>query len=237
MKELWVVLLIGAAAVLSVFSRKLTISGGIAGFIVGFALYSGTGWPGLVLMALFFFLATIATQLDKQHKAAIDSKVFQIRRNAGQVLANGGIAAALGCYAYLIPGSKAVCFLAIAGSLSAATADTLSSEIGTLYGRRFYNILSLQPDQKGRDGVVSLEGIAVGLAGSSNIALVYCCYVGWSEHFYIILAAGLIGNILDSIIGASLERRHLVGNDFVNWANTLTGALSALGLTFLIHTL
>jgi uncharacterized membrane protein len=57
------------------------------------------------------------------------------------------------------------------------------------------------------------------------IAGVYSAMVGWSISFYLIALAGLIGNLMDSVLGALLERRGLMGNNVVNFLNTLAGAL------------
>ena len=119
----------------------------------------------------------------------------------------------------------------LAGSFAAATADTLASELGNVYGRRYYHILTLRPDARGLNGVVSLEGTALGLAGSAVLAAAYCLGGGdgW-RAFGWLLAAGTAGNLLDSVLGATLERRGWLGNNAVNFLNTLTGALVAGGL-------
>jgi uncharacterized membrane protein len=42
------------------------------------------------------------------------------------------------------------------------------------------------------------------------------------------LGAGLLGFAMDSVLGATLERRGLLNNDAVNFSSTLTAALFAL---------
>jgi uncharacterized protein (TIGR00297 family) len=107
-------------------------------------------------------------------------------------------------------------------------ADTLSSELGTVYGKNFYNIITFKKDQKGLDGVVSLEGTLIGIAGSVVVAAIYCAGFGWTEHFIWIMLAGTTGNITDSVLGATLERKNLINNDVVNFLNTLVGAVVIL---------
>ncbi|MFP9180966.1 hypothetical protein ACLI2M_15835, partial [Enterococcus faecalis] len=45
----------------SIWLQKLTVAAAITGGFIGFLLYWGTGYTGLLLMALFFVLGTIAT--------------------------------------------------------------------------------------------------------------------------------------------------------------------------------
>jgi len=50
----------------------------------------------------------------------------------------------------------------------------------------------------------------------------------------IVALAGLTATLLESAVGASFERRGLVGNHAVNRFNTLSGALLAVGGTRLL---
>lgn len=224
--NLIVYLLLITASFISYLTKKLTLTGAITGGIVGFFIYQGTGLTGLLLLAIFFIIGTAATKWQANKKSAITAtEKNDDRRTAGQVLANGGVAAALGLIAWLSPDKTGVAQLMIAGSLAAATADTLSSELGMIYGRRFFNILTFKKDQCGLDGVVSMEGTLIGLAGALLIAGAYSAMISWSISFYLIALAGLIGNLVDSVLGALVERRRLIGNNVVNFLNTLTGAL------------
>jgi uncharacterized protein (TIGR00297 family) len=152
------------------------------------------------------------------------------RRTAGQVVANAGVAALLGLLAWQVPQYASLAGLMLAGSFAAATADTLSSELGNVYGRRYFNILTFRPDTRGLNGVVSLEGTLLGLAGTAVLAAAYCLGAGWGAAFGWLLVAGTAGNLMDSVLGATLERRGVLGNNAVNFTNTLTGALVAGGL-------
>ncbi|MDB5157143.1 MAG: hypothetical protein JWR50_1850 [Mucilaginibacter sp.] len=212
-------------ATLSYTKNKLTLTGAITGALVGLFIYKGAGYSGLVMLAMFFIAGSWATGWQINKKTAIGAaEENKGRRTAGQVLANGGVAALLGAATRLFPENTVVIKLMIAGSFAAATADTLSSELGMVYGRRFFNILTFKKDQRGLDGVVSLEGTLVGLVGAALIALVYTLFLGWSISFFWIIIAGFAGNLADSILGASLERKGWIGNNVVNFLNTAVGA-------------
>lgn len=77
------------------------------------------------------------------------------------------------------------------------------------------------------NGVVSAEGILLGIGGSLLIALVYGAAFGWSFNSGIIIIAGTAGNFADSVLGASLERKSYLNNDAVNFLNTCIAALTA----------
>jgi uncharacterized protein (TIGR00297 family) len=136
------------------------------------------------------------------------------------------VAAITGLLAWLYPNQLLVFEMMMAGALASATADTLSSELGTLYGKKFYNVLSFKIDRRGENGVVSLEGTFIGIIGSALIAMVHALSNGWNDQCWFIVIAGTIGNLTDSIIGATLERQRLIGNDAVNFINTLVGAFT-----------
>ncbi|RWY50417.1 DUF92 domain-containing protein [Mucilaginibacter gilvus] len=203
--------------------RKLTLVGTLTGGLVELSIYIGAGLPGILMLAAFFVMATIATSWKKASKGQTHPEI----RDAAQVLANGGMAALCGLVMWLMPACGYLLLVLLAAALSSATADTLSSELGTVYGRRFYNIISFKPDERGRDGVISLEGTLVGIAGSMVIALIYALFSGWSKEFWFIVISGTAGNILDSVLGATLERGGYIKNNLVNFLNTVCAALVA----------
>ena len=227
-----VLALLGLGMFCSVRAGKLTTAAAATGGVLGLLIYLGSGFAGLGLLALFFGLGTAASgwrMADKRRLGLAEEN--KGRRTAGQVVANAGVAGLLGLLAWQLPRYAPIAGLMLAGSFAAATADTLASELGNVYGRRYYHILTLRPDTRGLNGVVSLEGTALGLAGSAVLAVAYRvgCGDGW-RAFGWLLVAGTAGNLLDSVLGATLERRGWLGNNAVNFLNTLTGALVAGGL-------
>jgi uncharacterized protein (TIGR00297 family) len=247
--DLAVLFVLIAAAAACAHWRKLTPPAATAGALCGCAVYMGGGFQGLTLLALFFALGTAATSWKKKEKLGIrGASAHQSTRRTGQVVANGGIAAIAGLLALFFPANRQLFSLLLAASLSSATADTLSSELGMVYGRRFFNILTLKTDERGLDGVISLEGLLLGIIGSALIAAVFLIIpappqaafaiippphrqpvpiLSNGQAFLILISAGTVGNLADSLLGALLERRGLLTNDLVNFLNTLIAAITA----------
>ena len=227
-------ILLFVAACLSAVTKKLTVTGAITGFIVAFLVYKGSGYTGIVMLALFFVLASVATnwKIGKKQQLAIAER-DKGKRTAGQVIANGGAAAILGGIGWLKPELTTLIQVMIAGSFAAAIADTLSSELGSVYGRKFYDIITFKTSKPGPDGVISMEGTLIGVLGATIIAVTYAVVFGFNYLTPTIILAGAIGNLFDSILGATLERKRLIGNNVVNFLNTLIGALVCLGFYLL----
>ncbi|SNC77703.1 TIGR00297 family protein [Hymenobacter gelipurpurascens] len=229
-----VLLLLSLGMAYSARAGKLTTAGVSTGGLLGLLIFLGSGFMGVGLLALFFGLGSAASAWKVRDKRRLGlAEANKGRRTAGQVLANAGVAGALGFIGWQWPAYAPLAQLMLAGSFAAATADTLSSELGNIYGRRYYNILTGRPDERGLNGVVSLEGTLLGLAGSAVVAGAYCTAAGWSPAFWWLLVGGTAGNLADSLLGATLERRHVLSNNAVNFLNTLVGAGTAAGLAAL----
>jgi uncharacterized protein (TIGR00297 family) len=221
----------------SIGRKKLTVPAALTGAILGWIIYAGGGFTGLIMMTVFFILGTAATSWKKERKLDIrEAAAHQATRTTGQVLANAGVAGIAASLSLLLKDHPTLLLkdrptilqIMMAGSFASATADTLSSELGMVYGRRFFNIMTGRPDQKGLDGVVSIEGLLIGTAAAAIIAVIFSIGQGYNARiFLIITVAGTFGNWVDSVLGALFERTCRLSNNMVNFLNTLAAALLA----------
>ena len=214
-----VALLTGA---LGIVSRSGAIAGGIAGFLI---LAFG-GWSAYALLWVFFLAGTAATKLGYRRKAALGvAQADTGRRGAAHVVANCLVPAAL-----LLLGVRAVGYVAAFG---AALADTLGTEIGTLFGRRPVSALTFRPVPAGTPGAVSLAGTAASLAGAVAIAFAGKG-VGLIPVGLVLAAAagGFVGALAESLV-AAMGRRFLfrLDHEFANAFNTFVGAMIALRMS------
>jgi len=152
------------------------------------------------------------------------------KRRHTNVLANAGMAFLLAICAIALPALQNLFAVAMAATFASALSDTMSSEIGNIYGRSFVNIQTLKKGVRGQDGMISLEGTLSGLLGATLMGTVYLFFEFNVQHCVVIVVAGMIGNLSDSLLGASLQQRGFLNNHMVNFLNTLIAALIALGL-------
>jgi uncharacterized protein (TIGR00297 family) len=214
--------------------RLATRSGAAAGFVLSVAIYMGYGWKSFLVLFAFFVLGAVATRLGYAKKAA--RGIAQGRggarswREAGANLLAGAFFSIL-----VITTHREAAFLAaLVAALAEAAGDTVSSEIGEWLSDRAYLLTTLEAVPAGEDGGLSVPGTLAGVLASAAIAglggtlglLKPGVAVG-------VLAAAMAGNLLDSLLGATLERRGLVTNGAVNLIGTCFAG--ALTLAFMLH--
>ncbi|MEM6802757.1 MAG: DUF92 domain-containing protein [Bacteroidota bacterium] len=222
----WGLLGISLFVVLSALSGKIDHIGALCGGMIALYIFLGTGFTGLLLLLLFFAGGSFASHWKKREKAQEGlEQENKGKRTYTHALANGGVAAICGLLAWLFPEQQLIFQHALAGSFAAAMADTLSSELGNVYGSKYWNILTWRKEPKGLDGVISWEGSLAGLMGSFFIGGIYVGVEGsgWGILSLLVLA-GLLGGIVDSVLGATLQRKGYLSNGMVNFWNTAFGA-------------
>jgi uncharacterized protein (TIGR00297 family) len=209
-------------------------SGLIAGFLVGTVTLGFSGVRGYLVLLTFFVLGSAATRLGYRRKARLGiAQAARGARSARHALANCGVALYL---AFLIAASPAreVFVLAFVCAYATAAFDTISSEVGQAYGGRPVLITTLRPVPAGTDGGVTWIGTLAGSLAAVVVAEV-SAITGFLPRSLIAAVAlsAFAGSTVDSLLGATLERKGFMDNDMVNFSNTLIGALTGIGLATL----
>jgi uncharacterized protein (TIGR00297 family) len=192
----------------------------------------------LVLLFLFTF---VATKWAAQRKRSRSGQQHS-RRNAAQVIANLGVAGFFGSMAGMrLTASRAghwegdlrahigLLTLPMLAALVEATADTVSSEIGQAFGGTPFLITTFRRVPPGTDGAITLVGTVSGISASALVAVSAIPAIGTvPRHCLLAFISGLCGLFFDSLLGATLERKGLLGNDLVNFLSTAFASSIAL---------
>ncbi|HYX69656.1 MAG TPA: DUF92 domain-containing protein [Terriglobales bacterium] len=221
-----------AFALVARLLRAVSWSGAVAGALVTFMVFVGAGPGGFAGVAAVFLLTSLATRFGYRRKQALGTAEKREGRSARQVLANLGVAACAGAALLLRP--TPVLLLAMAGALAEAAADTVSGEMGQALEPRAYLITNFHSVAPGTNGGISLSGTMAGCLAAFLVAgtcgVTYVIPLPWIAP---VAAAGVLGMMFDSVLGATAERPGALNNDAVN----LLGTLLAAGLAALLGSL
>jgi uncharacterized protein (TIGR00297 family) len=116
--------------------------------------------------------------------------------------------------------------------LTAGGSDTVASEVGKAWGRSTFLVTSLRRVSAGTPGAMSLEGTAAGLVAALGLAVAAVALgLAPSTSVVVIVAAATVGALVESALGATLERPGILNNDMLNFINTAVAAATALALS------
>jgi uncharacterized protein (TIGR00297 family) len=221
-----------ALGALSYALKTASLPGMLTGVLLGLLTFvlGGNGW--FVMLITFFALGGVATKFryETKRKRGI-AEENDGARGSGNVLANSlaGLGAVLAAAASpsLTTLPSMLFLFAFAGSIAVATADTVASEIGGVFDNPRL-VTTFERVEPGTDGAVTWQGELAGLAGALVIAVIaYTTFPDMSATGgAVVIAAGLVGMTVDSVLGATLEG-DLLENEGVNLAATCTGAATA----------
>ncbi len=208
--------LAGMVALFAWRARSLSGSGAAAATAVGAAaLHAAWGW-GLYLI-LWFVSASVLSRIGRAQKARRTAGIVEKgdRRDAWQVLANGGVFA-LGAlatpYWSSLSGASLspVIATAAAGALAAAGADTWATEFGTLAGGRPWSLRLRRRVPPGTSGAVTLAGSLAAVVGATLLAiLAWRCRMVPAAAVPAVTLGAIAGSWIDTVTGAWWQlRRH-----------------------------
>ncbi len=201
--------LVVAASAFRLPVRATSMFGGLAGLL----FLSAELRTFLAFAIAFAFISAakvVAHALGRPSDMA-DWKTSNFLYSAGPPV----LAATLGAW---MGGSTLWGFAALAG-LSVVVADTAATEVGVAWGGKTILITSGRSVPAGTDGGISLTGSGASVLWSGTFAVAALLAMegphdpaasAW------VASAGVAGSLLDSVLGASVQRRGWLSNEHVN---------------------
>ncbi len=215
--------------------RSVTISGALAGAVATFVVFLSMGMEGFIAVLVVFLVTYISTHMGSRQKERLGI-IQSGGRSGSQVLANLA-AAAIACVpAIWFPRVEEILFVGACAALAEAAADTASSEVGQAFRSRAYLITNLRPVKIGQNGGISFLGTLAGVMAASIVAL-SCVWLELmpARWFGLVLLAGTLGMLFDSLLGATLECPGRLGNDSVNFVSTVFAAFLGILVSFVLY--
>jgi uncharacterized protein (TIGR00297 family) len=258
------------------YRRGALSNNGVAGaVIVGTLIFGMGGWEWGALLIAFFISSSVLSFYRSRDKEGLAEKFAKgHRRDLGQALANGGMAAALAVlsklFSLLGAGQGGILwFVACAGAMAAVNADTWATELGVLSSHPPCLITTGRQVEVGTSGGITWLGTTASLGGALFIGLLgglgaLSVRLDWAGAGVLLLAAtvgGLVGSSFDSLLGATVQAIYWcdtchketerkvhrcgtetrlrrgwpwLGNDVVNFAASVVGALVAAGIGWIL---
>lgn len=231
------------------FKGVLDALASVIAVVLGFLLIGYTDLFWFLLMLLFLVICYWVTIWKYKNKSENGSgEGTKGERGVRNVLANGVIPLMVAIFwtplDNIAEGLSGFLFIA---ALSIATADTFASEIGIMAKRPRLITDPRKIVEPGVDGGVSLLGNISALVGSMIISiggyfLITDRLLAEGPHLLnaapvfvvVTIIIGVVGCQIDSVLGATLQRRNLISNDMVNFVTIAFGVMISAPLYLLL---
>ena len=189
------------ASLLAYAARTLTRSGAAAAALVGTVILHSSGWQGGAVLAAFFVSSNLVSRRGPSIPIGLDPK--SDRRDAWQVLANGGAAA----IAAMLSPTAAAAVWAVTAALAAAGADTWATSVGIRSAQPPRLLWFGPPVAAGTSGGMTAAGTGAALAGAATISAVGALAARSPALLPVATLIGFLGMVADSAAGAFLQGR------------------------------
>jgi uncharacterized protein (TIGR00297 family) len=221
-------LILSAAIILYAYkNKKIDLSAAAAAGIVGGVALLTVGVDWLYLILAFFVAGNLITRYRYSVKENLG--VAEGVRTFKNVFGNGGAAAVFAIF-YIFTERNPILLLGFMGAMATATADTFATEIGGAHDKRPRLITTFRKTKVGTSGAVSIPGSVGALIGAAIISAISFLFLVNTDRipiFFIGIISGFIGCNIDSLIGATIERKK-IDKHMTNFLGTLSGGISAM---------
>jgi len=194
-------------SIISFKMRFLDFGGSAVTFLLALFIFGIGGWKWTIPILTFFILSSLLSKFAEKLSRKDVASIFEkgSRRDYKQVLANGGVPLLIIVLSNLLE-LKIDWYSIYLLSIGISTADTWSTEFGTLFTRNVYLITNFKKVTPGISGGISLIGTLGGVLGSITIILSSLFFINLSHQVFILINLfALIGNLVDSLMGATIQ--------------------------------
>ena len=229
-----------AAVLLLVAYKKgfLTNTGILASFISAVIIaYCGNFWWFAAYM-LFPMMAFAATFTKIKKKKAMGLQEGKAGERGHMNILGVGLIPTIVSVVYFIDDGGASPYLTVAflAAIAVSVADTTSSEIG-VFDKDVWMITTLKKTEPGINGGISRLGLVSSAITSLvfailSYALVFHC-LDW--RILIVWVCGMVGNLLDSVVGAVWENKGRISKYGNNIVTALSGAVIGFLLCLIVN--
>lgn len=206
--------------------RSLSQSGVIGAIVVGTLTFGFGGLTWAMVIVAFFVSSSLLTHYRAaQKRLASEEFAKGGQRDFVQVMANGGVAAALAILNVVVPAFQDLIFAAFLGAMATVTADTWATELGLLSKDKPRLIINGQIARAGESGAVSVLGFTAAATGAllvGSVAITGKFVEGLFNNVFVrsltwmptaALIAGWLGSVVDSLLGATVQAMYYCAPD------------------------
>jgi len=230
-----------ALSVIAYKLRMLTFTGALASLVVGYTVgvFGSVEW--LILLVIFTSAGLIATKMDLSEKSKYGLQEGNSGERTHKNVLGVGIPACVfallyGVFHTQLTGQYDFALtVAFITTLTVAAADTVASEIG-VRDKRVWLITTFERVRRGTNGGVSVIGTL-----SSTVAAIFTGLIGWllifdgiSAYVLVPITMGVVGNFIDSILGATLENKGEISKYANNCVSAFLSAILGMGIVLFI---
>jgi len=234
-------ILSAALSVIAYKLRMLTFTGALASLVVGYTVGVFGSLEWLILLIIFTSAGLIATKMDLSEKSKYGLQEGDSGERTHKNVLGVGIPACVFAFIYglfhtQLSGQYDLALtVAFITTLTVAAADTVASEIG-VRDKKVWLITTFERVRRGTNGGVSVIGTA-----ASIVAAVLTGLIGWllifdgiSYYVLIPIMMGIAGNLIDSILGATLENKGGISKYANNCVSAFLSAVIGMVIVLLV---
>ncbi|MDI6855953.1 MAG: DUF92 domain-containing protein [Candidatus Thermoplasmatota archaeon] len=230
------IILCSTLVLIAYWRRVFDAYGCLAAFFIGLAIGILGSLLWLLMLLIFLISSFLATKFKFEYKKSRGlQEGIRGERHIGNVLTNGGVPVIIAFLKYFWRLNETIAAIMFITAIAVAAADTLASEIGVLSDKTYLIINLKKRVAPGTNGGVSLIGTSAALFASLYVAVIGCilCSIFNIELFIIPLLLGFLGCNIDSLLGATLEKK-VITKGMVNYISIAISTIIAVLWTKLL---